>query len=98
MSEQPPPADGLSADDVLAGIRDVARNHLDFDGSLTPGEPLVAALRLDSVRMLILVAELENHFEVYLEEGDEQGLITVADLVVLLQRRLAGTPPPPAAP
>ncbi len=71
----------------LDGISEVARAHLGHDAPLTADQPLVETLRLDSVRMLTLVAELENHFAVCLEEGDEQGLITVADLVALLERR-----------
>jgi acyl carrier protein len=46
-------------------------------------------MRLDSVRLLTLVAELENHFEVILEEGDEEGIATVGDLVAVLRRRIA---------
>ena len=76
--------------EVLAGIEDVARDHLDFaqDAQLDPTHPLVETLQLDSVRMLTLVAELENRFRVVLEEGDEADLVTIADLIALLQRRL----------
>ena len=76
--------------EVLAGIEDVARDHLDFelDSKLDPTHPLVETLQLDSVRMLTLVAELENRFRVVLEEGDEADLVTIADLIALLQRRL----------
>ena len=73
---------------VLAGIEDVARRALDWSGSLTPETPLVDALELDSLRMLTLVVELEDHFQVCLEEGDEAGLTTVADLIGLLRSRL----------
>ena len=77
----------MTLDPHLSGITDVAREHLGFVGVLGPDQPLVETLRLDSVRMLTLVAELENRFQVCLEEGDEQGLVTVADLITLLQRR-----------
>ena len=80
------PTDG----DILSGIREVALEHLGVDGVLTADQPLVESMRLDSVRMLTLVAELENRFAVNLEEGDESGLVTIGDLVTLLQRRLAG--------
>ena len=45
-------------------------------------------MALDSIRMLTLVVELENHFKVMLEEGDEQGIETVADLMAVLRRRM----------
>jgi len=73
---------------LLAGIEAVARRALDWDGSLRLDTPLVEALELDSLRMLTLVVELEDHFLVCLEEGDEAGLATVADLVGLLRSRI----------
>lgn len=79
----------MTPTELLAGIQDVAREHLDHHAPLGLDQPLVEALRLDSIRMLTLVAEVENRFSVCLEEGDEVGLVTVGDLVALLQRRLA---------
>ncbi len=73
---------------VLAGVEDVARRALDWTGSLAPETSLIDALELDSLRMLTLVVELEDHFQICLEEGDEAGLTTVADLVGLLRSRL----------
>ena len=75
------------AESILEGIRLVARTHLSVEEPISLDTPLVEAWRLDSLRMLTLVAELENHFQVILEEGDEQGLHQVRDLVALLQRR-----------
>lgn len=75
------------ASKILEGIREVARIHLGIQEPITLETPLVEAWRLDSLRMLTLVAELENHFKIILEEGDEQGLHRVEDLVALLQKR-----------
>jgi acyl carrier protein len=75
--------------EIRAGIAQVARQHLGYDGPLDDDAPLVEVLRLDSLRLLTLVAELENHFRVILEEGDEAGLERVGDLVAVLRRRLA---------
>jgi acyl carrier protein len=74
--------------DILAGIQDVVRRHLGHDGSVEPHMPLVETLQLDSVRMLTLVVEIENHFQIDLQPGDELGLVSVGDLVDLLVRRL----------
>jgi acyl carrier protein len=75
--------------EILASIRDVARTHLKVDREIVMETPLVEALALDSLRMLTLVAELENRFKVCFEDGDEVGLVTVAHLVAVLRRRLA---------
>jgi len=74
---------------VLHGIESVVREHLGHAGPVRAEMPLVETFRLDSVRMLTLVVELENHFRVSLEPGDEAGLESVGDLVALLERRVA---------
>ena len=78
------------------GIAHVARTHLGFEGELTDATPLVEALRLDSVRLLTLVAELENHFAVLLEDGDEADIACVGDLVAVLRKRMGAGPADPA--
>ncbi len=74
---------------LLAGIQAVARAHLDYEGVLAPDTDLTAALALDSVRLLTLVMELENHFDINIEEGDEVGIETVGDLMDVLRDRLS---------
>jgi len=74
--------------EILDGIRDVARAHLETDGEIEMDTPLVEALALDSLRMFTLIAELENRFRVCFDGADEVGLTTVTDLVALLRRRL----------
>lgn len=74
--------------DILSSLRDVAREHLQYEGPLHADSVLVDALRLDSLRLLTLVVEVENRFGISLEEGDEAGLVTAADLVSVLRARL----------
>ena len=74
--------------EILDGIRDVARAHLEADREIEMDTPLVEALALDSLRMFTLIAELENRFRVCFDETDEVGLTTVTDLVAVLRRRL----------
>ena len=69
----------MSDAQILEGIQKVAQEHLDFEGDIALETPLAEALELDSIRMLTLVVELENHFEVILEEDDESGIETVGD-------------------
>ena len=75
--------------EILATIREVARAHLGVEEQIRMDTSLVETLALDSLRMLTLVAELENRFRVCFEDGDEIGLVTVTDLVAVLRWRLA---------
>ncbi len=80
----------MNDETILAGILEVARLHLGWQGPLTPDMHLVEDLRLDSVRLLTLAAEVENHFRVFLDELDEGAIETVGDLVTVVRRKLGG--------
>jgi acyl carrier protein len=74
---------------ILHGISEVARLHLDWKGGdLSPEMRLVEDLRLDSVRLMTLAAEVENRFRIFLDEADELAIETVADLVDVVRRKL----------
>jgi acyl carrier protein len=75
---------------ILAGIGEVARTHLGWQGDLSPDMRLIEDLRLDSVRLLTLAAEVENRFRVLLDEVDEMAVETVGDLIALVGRKLRG--------
>lgn len=76
--------------DILSGIAEVAREHLGWQGPpLAADMRLVEDLRLDSVRLLTLAAEVENRFRVRLDEADEAAIVTVGDLVEVVRRKLA---------
>jgi acyl carrier protein len=78
----------VSDEGILEGIGEVARVHLGWEGIVTPELRLVEDLRLDSIRLLTLAAEVENRFRVFLDEGDEAGIETVGDLVAVVQGKL----------
>ena len=80
----------MSDEALLAGIQDVARLHLGWEEPLTPELRLVEDLRLDSIRLLTLAAEVENRFRVFLDELDEGAIATVGDLVSVIRRKLGG--------
>lgn len=86
----------MDDDDILDGVRAVAREHLDHHGPLEPPMRLVEDLELDSIRLLTLAVEVENRFRVRLDEADEAGIVTVGDLVAAVGRKLAA--PEPAVP
>jgi acyl carrier protein len=74
--------------DILEGIAQVAREHLGWEGPLDRGMRLVEDLRLDSIRLLTLAAEVENRFRVLLDEADEAEIETVGDLEDVVRRKL----------
>lgn len=75
---------------ILAGIAEVARRHLDWQGPFTAEMRLIEDLRLDSIRLLTLAVEVENRFRVFLDEVDEGRIETVGDLVAIVRRKLGG--------
>lgn len=79
----------MNDDEILAGVRSVAREHLGYGGDLAPGMRLVEDLELDSIRLLTLAVEVENRFRVRLDEVDEAAIETVGDLVAVVRRKLA---------
>lgn len=82
----------MTRDEILRGIEAVAREHLDWPGGLTPDLGLIEDLELDSLGLLTLAVEVENHFRICLEEQDEAEIQTIADLVAVVERKLGERP------
>jgi acyl carrier protein len=80
-------------DEVLAGIEEVARTHLAWNGPLSRDMPLVETFGLDSVRQITLIIEIENRFRIRLDEQDEASLVTVGDLLDVIGRKVAARTP-----
>ncbi len=74
---------------ILEGVRDVIRDHLQMQSPVGNETHLFRDLELDSLKQLTLVVELENHFRVRLDAGDEEGLETIGDVVRVIDRRLS---------
>jgi acyl carrier protein len=72
--------------EIMAGIADVARDHVDWHGELDPDMKLVEDLELDSLKALTLALEVENRFRVCLDEDGD--LVTVGDLVSAIRRQV----------
>lgn len=45
-------------------------------------------LELDSIQQLTFVVELENHFRICFDEGDDAGIETIGDVVDAVSERL----------
>jgi len=78
----------VTREEVLTGVGVVARGKLGWEGALSPGMRLVEDLGLDSLRLMTLAMEVENHFRICLDEEDEEGIETIGDLVVAIESKL----------
>jgi acyl carrier protein len=67
--------------EILAAVERVAREHVEFAGSLEPGQRLIEDLELDSLKALTLAVEVENRFRIRLTPEIEAELVTVGDLI-----------------
>jgi acyl carrier protein len=75
--------------EILDGIREVARRHLDVDSELRSDVRLAEDLELDSIKILTLAVEVENRFRICLDPSSEARIETVGDLVAEVGRQLA---------
>jgi len=75
--------------EIMDGVRAVIRDELRLETPVAPSTHLVRDLQLDSLKQVTLVVELENRFQVRLDDGDEEGLETLADVARLIARHLS---------
>ena len=78
----------MSEAEILTAIGEVVQAHVQPGAVLTPETPLRTALELDSLKQLTLVTELENRFDLDLDDDLGDQLDTVADLVGYIGRHL----------
>ena len=76
---------------VLAEIRRIVSEELDWQGPVEPAHHLTRDLQLDSLGLTVLAVELENRFRIRLSVEDSVGVTTVGDLMHLVASRLEGT-------
>ncbi len=70
---------------VLDGIAQVLREKLRVEVPLARETDVLRDLQLDSLQLLTLVIELENHFRLCFEPGDEAGLCTIGDIAARIE-------------
>ncbi len=78
--------------EVVAEIRRILGEELEWKGVVEPSHDLLKDLQLDSLGLTVLAVGLENRFRVKLSEEDSVGIATVADLARLVSTRVAATP------
>ena len=78
----------MTRTEILAGVAEVARLHLGHAEPLEERQRLIEDLGLDSLRRLVLAAEVENRFRVALGPEDEARIATVGDLATVVAEKL----------
>lgn len=79
----------MKKEEILRRVEGIAREHLGRSQDLEPSMDLIEDLELDSLLLLTLAVEVENEFEICLEEDDEAAIRTVGDLVAIVLRKLS---------
>lgn len=79
----------MQADQILQHIARIARDKVGFQGTVELTSRLVEDLGLDSIHLMTLAMAVEDHFEVPLDEDDEAAIVTVADLVRVVEHKLS---------
>lgn len=84
----------MTQQEILHGVRRVLEEHLQIASAVELETDLFRDLQLDSLKQLTLVVELENRFRIRFDDGDEEGIRTVGDVVGLIESRLEIGPEP----
>lgn len=74
---------------ILEQIARLAEDKLGFEGAVEPQLRLIEDLGLDSIHIMTLAMAVEDHFQVCLDEDDEARILTVADLIGVVESKLA---------
>lgn len=74
--------------EILLVVTDLARKHLGWSGAVRPEMDLIEDLQLDSLKLLALAVQVENHFQICLEPADEAKIRRVSDLVSAIEQKL----------
>jgi acyl carrier protein len=73
--------------EILAEIRRVVSVDLEVTEPVEPRHELARDLRVDSMGAIVLAVALEDRFRVKLSDEDAGAVVTVKDLVDLVERR-----------
>ena len=78
----------MTESQILENVRKVLEEHLQISFPVGRETDLFRDLELDSLKQLTLVVELENRFRICFDEGDEDGLRTIGDVVEFIANRI----------
>ena len=72
-------------EEVLAATTDILRKHVEIDRPIRPNDHIQNDLGLDSLGVMEVVADIEDHFNVNVPNDMLAGLSTVEDVAKALQ-------------
>lgn len=75
---------------TLANIIQQSLKQSNADLEIRPEMSLVKDLDLDSLRMVDIVLDIEDHFKIRIMEEEVQSAFTVGDLASLVEHKLKG--------
>ena len=82
----------MTREEIVAAIAEVARRHVGFAGELHPAQRLIEDLGLDSLRLQVLAAEVENRFRVAFAPEEEAAIRTIGELAAAVEVKLEKSP------
>jgi acyl carrier protein len=80
-------------DSVLSALAIIIQRSLkqpDADLEIKPEMSLIKDFDLDSLRMVDIVLDIEDHFKIRIMEAEIQSAFTVGDLATLIAHKLSG--------
>ena len=93
MSSASPQPSTLLPEQIFERLRAIAAERLVLTpeqvSTFRPDSPVVEGLQLDSLAQVTLIAGIEDEFQIELSLEDRERITTIADLVALIQERLA---------
>jgi acyl carrier protein len=81
------------AGQTLRTITELARQRFGWAGVVSSETRLVEDLGLDSLKALEMIIEIENRFEIRIDETSGEEIVTVGDLVNVIERAAADREP-----
>jgi len=75
-------------EEVVIEVRSVVAEHTEADVDITETSELVADLEIDSLGVMEVVADLEDRFEMTIDESELQDVVTLGDVVAAIENRL----------
>ncbi len=76
----------MTRGDILTGLAEIASAKLEREDRITESTRLIEDLKLDSLAQLTLAIEVENRFQLRLDETGVAGIETVGELVDVIAR------------
>ena len=75
---------------LLRQVTELARERLGWSRELENEMRLVQDLGLDSLKLMELAVTIENHFQIRIDEASEMEIVTVGDLVDIIEQETSG--------